>query len=143
MKTNIMSEFKQVVKEGAEKVVSKTKRVLKITLVLAVVVGALVLWACTWTYSDGVRSGYLMKASYKGVVFKTYEGQLNLAQAQYGAPPLIWEFSAKNREVYDQLLRMEGKQVSLHYREPYKVLPWQGKTGYIVTKAELSGGPAN
>jgi len=138
-----MSEFNQVVQEGAKKVWSKTKRALLIFLGIALVVTLLTLWVFTWTYSDGVRSGYLMKASYKGVIFKTYEGQLNLAQAQYGAPPLIWEFSAKNREVYDQLLTMEGKQVSLHYREPYKVLPWQGKTGYIVDKAELSGGPAN
>lgn len=138
-----MSEFKQVVEEGTKKVISKAKRALLILLGVAAVGGLLTLWVCTWTYSDGVRSGYLMKASYKGVVFKTYEGQLNLAQAQFGAPPLIWEFSAKNRAVYDQLLKMEGKQVSLHYREPYKVLPWQGKTGYIVYEAELSGGSGN
>lgn len=132
-----MSEFKQVVQEGAEKVVSKTKRILKIGLLLAVVAGALTIWVCTWTYSDGARSGYLMKASYKGVVFKTFEGQLNLAQAQFGAPPLIWEFSAKNRAVYEQLLRMEGKQVQLFYRCPFKVFPWQGKTDNIVYEVKF------
>ncbi len=136
-----MSEFKQVVEEGAKKVMSKAKRALLILLGVAVIAGLGYLWVCTWTYSDGARSGYLMKVSYKGVVFKTFEGQLNMAQAQYGAPPLTWEFSAKDRAVYDELLRLEGKQVRLHYREPYKVLPWQGKTGYIVDKVELTGGP--
>ncbi len=132
-----MSEFKQVLHEGKQKVVSKAKRLVLILLGVAIVGGLLTLWVCTWTYSDGVRSGYLMKISHKGFVYKTYEGQLNTAQAQFGAPPLIWDFSVQNREVYDALLQMEGKQVSLSYREPYKVLPWQGKTGYLVYKAEV------
>lgn len=135
-----MSEFKQVVKEGAGKVYSKAKRLFFIALAVATVVALFSLWVATWTYSDGARLGYLMKASHKGVVFKTYEGQLNMAQVQYGAPPLVWDFSVKNRAVYDDLMHLEGKQVRLHYREPYKVLPWQGKTGYIVDKVEAVEG---
>ena len=46
--------------------------------ILKVILGVIVLclfsmWACSWTYSEGTRSGQLIKVSKKGLVFKTNE----------------------------------------------------------------------
>src|SRR5258705_11569095 len=51
--------------------------------------------ALTWTYSQGIRAGYLQKFSRKGWVCKTWEGEL--AQTNYpGAAPVIWPFTVRS-----------------------------------------------
>jgi hypothetical protein len=92
----------------------------------------------TWgnyTYSEGTRSGTLIKISKKGYVFKTLEGQLNLSGVGgfITQPGLnIFEFSVKNEETYSLLQKYEGKQVILHYKEHMRTFPWQGDTRYFV-----------
>jgi hypothetical protein len=93
------------------------------------------LW-CNWTYSDGTRTGYLIKISEKGYVFKTYEGQLNLGGFQDSDQGNIvgntWNFSLKDDALYKRLGELEGKKVSLSYKEINKSMPWQGDTNYFV-----------
>lgn len=134
-----MSEFKQVVNEGLKKVGSWAKRFFLVLLLIAIAGGAGYVWISGWTYSDGTRAGNLIKVSEKGVVFKTYEGQLNLGGFQQGADGVtgnIWNFSVPDKEVYQQLQALQGKQVKLYYKERYKAMPWQGDTEYFVYKAE-------
>ena len=134
-----MSEFKQVVNEGLKKVGSWIKRFVLIVLLLAIAGGAGYVWVSGWTYSDGTRAGNLIKISKKGVMFKTYEGQLNLGGFQQNSEGIsgnIWEFSVRDREVYGQLQSLQGKQVKLYYKERYKAMPWQGKTNYFVYRVE-------
>ncbi|MCO6479794.1 MAG: hypothetical protein J5I94_24365 [Phaeodactylibacter sp.] len=134
-----MSEFKQVVNEGLKKVGSWTKRFFLILLLLALAGAGGYIWVSSWTYSDGTRAGNLIKVSEKGVVFKTYEGQLNLGGFQQdvdGVTGNIWNFSVPDKEVYQQLQNLQGKQVKLYYKERYKAMPWQGDTEYFVYKAE-------
>ena len=134
-----MSEFKQVVNEGLKKVGSWIKRFFLIVLLLAIAGGATYVWVSSWTYSDGTRAGNLIKISKKGVVFKTFEGQLNLGGFQQnvdGVSGNIWDFSVPKKDVYEQLQNFEGKQVKLFCRERYKAMPWQGKTNYFVYKVE-------
>lgn len=135
-----MSEFGQVVKEGAQEVGKKAvwgiKRILLFTLLLGVLAGAgYMLWS-NYTYSKGTRTGYLIKISYKGVLLKTFEGQLNLGGFQQPGQPAVmgnvWEFSVPKREVYEKLQQYEGKQVTLHYKEKIRAMPWQGDTNYFV-----------
>ena len=136
-----MSEFQQVVKQGAKKVFGKIKRGFLLLFAAALVGVGLYLWVCTWTYSDGTRAGTLVKVSTKGVVFKTYEGQLNLGGYQQAAADgvvgNIWDFSVAKREVFQQLQEFEGKQVRLEYKQRYKAMFWQGDTDYFVTKVEV------
>ncbi|MEN0005900.1 MAG: hypothetical protein AAF798_17250 [Bacteroidota bacterium] len=131
-----MSEFTQTVKEGALKVVSWIKRFFVAILLLAVLGGGIYLWACNWTYSDGTRAGVLIKISRKGVVWKTYEGQLNLGGFSEGSGDglsgNIWEFSVWDDEIYEQLQSFEGQRVILQYRQKFKAMPWQGKTDYFI-----------
>ena len=55
------------------------KQRLKTTIfrifLVSILVFAVVLWVCSWTYSEGTRSGNLIKVSTKGVVFKSFEGE--------------------------------------------------------------------
>ena len=44
----------------------------------------------------------------------------------------IWEFSVMDHAVADTLMQLEGRKVSLHYREVVKNLFWQGETHYFV-----------
>ncbi len=90
----------------------------------------------TYTISEGSRTGTLFKISKKGVMFKTYEGQLHLAGSMMISEQSIWEFSAKNSAVYESLQKYEGKTVRCYYRQKVDAFPWQGDTDYIVYKAE-------
>lgn len=82
-----------------------------------------------FTYSDGRRSGQLVKISRRGVIFKTYEGTLNLSPNGIMTP---WEFSADNQQVAEKLQQFDGKMVVVHYKQRYQVFFWQGETEYMV-----------
>jgi len=86
------------------------------------------------SYSDGYRSGQLVKISRRGVIFKTHEGTLNLSP---NGMMTAWEFSVKNGQVSSELQGFEGKQVRVHYIQRYQVFFWQGETDYIVDAVEL------
>ena len=135
-----MSEFQQVVKEGAESIGRKIKRFFLMLLGILLIGGLIFVWVAGWTFSEGTRAGELIKVSRKGVVFKTYEGQLNLGGFQSdnaGIVGNIWEFSTTKNNVYDRLQELEGKKIKLHCRQRYKPMPWQGKTDYFVHKVEV------
>lgn len=85
------------------------------------------------SYSDGYRSGQLVKISRRGVIFKTHEGTLNLSPSGIMTP---WEFSVKNAAVSKQIQALEGKLVQVHYVQRYQVFFWQGETEYIVDGVE-------
>ena len=140
-----MSEFQQVVKDGAQKVGKGIKKGLLLLLLLGIVGGGIYIWVCNWTYSEGTRAGYLIKVSRKGVVWKTFEGQLNMGGVQTNDSGLtgnIWDFSIPKKADYQTIQTQEGQYVKLHYREVYKAMPWQGKTNYFVTKVELVNPPS-
>lgn len=90
----------------------------------------------TYTISEGSRSGTLFKISKKGILFKTYEGQLHLAGSMMMSQQSTWDFSAKTGTVYAELQKYEGKLVKCHYRQKVDAFPWQGDTDYIVYKVE-------
>lgn len=131
-----MSEFQQVMKSGWVKVWSWIKKFFLVLLLLVVAGFGIFVWASGWTYSEGTRAGDLIKISRKGVVFKTYEGQLNLggfqSDANDGLSGNIWNFSVTKDEVYTKLQQYEGKRVKLHYKQRYRSFPWQGKTEYFI-----------
>ena len=135
-----MSDIKETIKEKASTFGKKLKKFLLILIGVVVICGVLFVWVSGWTYRDGTRAGELIKVSHKGVVFKTWEGQLNLGGFDSGSEGLvgnIWNFSTTNKEVYQKLQELEGKKVKLSYKQRYKTMPWQGKTGYFIDKVEL------
>ena len=96
---------------------------------------------CNMTYSEGSRAGYLIKVSKKGVMFKTYEGQLNLGGIGQGEVNAIvanniWDFSVPDDSIFNVLTSLQGNHVRLHYKEKFKAFPWQGETNYFIYQAE-------
>lgn len=112
------------------------RRALWVILAVFLVFSAGYYFYRTYTVSEGSRSGTLFKISKKGIIFKTYEGQLHLAGSMMMSQQSTWDFSAQNSEVYEQLQQFEGKLVKCHYRQKVDPFPWQGDTEYIVYKAE-------
>ena len=114
--------------------------------ILKVILGVIVLclfsmWACSWTYSEGTRSGQLIKVSKKGFVFKTNEGELNMGGLSVGSTNdglegNLWQFSILDEKVLKQLEAFEGKRVKLSYKELFKSMPWQGDTNYFIVAVE-------
>ena len=90
-------------------------------------------------YSEGVRAGELIKFSHKGVLFKTWEGEIS--QGISGAQ--IFEFSVldKEVEVIEKLQEYQGRYVKLTYEERYTTFYFWGDTNYFVTNVTLEDSP--
>lgn len=104
-------------------------------LILLLVFGLLVYWFYFNVYSDGERTGLLIKLSRKGNVFKTYEGEMligNFQQAPNVMVPEKFLFSVKDGALADTLMKVQGKSVSLKYNQFRKILPWRGESVYLV-----------
>lgn len=96
----------------------------------------------SFTYSEGSRSGWLLKFSNRGYLFKTWEGELNRGgDAQQDGSLLnnTWSFSVleREKEVIEQLNKYEGKRIRLSYKEKMRHFPWQGETNYFVYQVEV------
>ena len=106
-------------------------------VILLILVGGAAGWswlALTYSYSDGERAGVLQKFSHRGWLCKTGEGEL----AQYVVPgisPVFWEFSVRDPAIADQLNKLVGHKVQLHYTE-HRGVPTScfGDTGYFVDR---------
>lgn len=114
-------------------------------LAVLVIVGGTFSFLYMADYSDGHRTGKVIKLSRRGVLFKTYEGQLNvegISSLNSGqGPSSVWEFSVEtNRtDVIQQIEKaMDGnKRVKIYYDEKFYQFFWRGDTKYLVTKVEL------
>ena len=86
-------------------------------------------------YSEGVRSGELIKISHKGFVVKTWEGELS--QGISGAQIFAFSVMDNQEVIIEDLKKWQGKKVTLEYEERYKTFFWWGDTRYFVTKVTL------
>lgn len=91
------------------------------------------------TFSEGVRSGELIKISKKGVLIKTWEGEIS--QGISGAQIFSFSVEKKNKEVIDDLKNFQGHYVKVEYIERYKNLFWLGDTKYFITKVTEEDSP--
>jgi len=123
--------------ESTKQKVSSFFKKLMIVLVLGLLVfGGVYYFYRTYTVSEGTRTGVLYKISKKGKVFKTFEGQLQLAGSAIMNQESTFEFSVANADVYGQIQNLEGKNVRVHYKELIDAFPWQGDTDYLVYQVE-------
>ncbi len=90
-------------------------------------------------YSEGTRAGELIKFSNKGVIVKTWEGEIS--QGISGAQ--IFEFSVldKHEEVIQQLQEYQGRYVKLTYIERFDTFFFWGDTNYFITAVEEEQSP--
>lgn len=110
-------------------------------ILLVLGLGIFIYWKYAFTYSSGNRFGLLQKFSQKGTLFKTYEGELILSSVRGNLNvPIASEkfyFSVSDKNVAQQLMNLQGHNVTVHYHEKNGTLPWRGDTPYIVDSVRV------
>lgn len=90
-------------------------------------------------YSEGVRTGELIKISHKGVLVKTWEGEIS--QGISGAQIFTFSVLDKEDEVIQQLQEYQGEYVELNYTERFATFFWLGDTKYFITNVKKESSP--
>jgi hypothetical protein len=128
--------------QKSKKMLRKFYRITLVVLVAAVIgVFSFYYWG---VYETGVMAGKVLRVTQKGLIFKTYEGKLNLETygALKGASPIAesFDFSVekRNKQVITDLeeVALSGERVNLHFKQRYMRFFWRGDTKYYVTKVE-------
>jgi len=109
---------------------------LAIAVLLALVVGALWVWATlTFSYASSEKRGYVQKLTRRGWICKTWEGELSVAPipgttVQSG----VFAFTVRDDSIAAALLRSSGALVALRYDE-HRGVPTScfGDTEFYVT----------
>jgi hypothetical protein len=134
-------ESESFIKKTARTTMKVVKRILLIALALGIATLAFLYWG---VYERGVMAGKVLRVTEKGMVFKTYEGKLNLESfgALKGTSPIAetFDFSVESdqTEVINQLqeVSLSGERVNLHFVKRYAQFPWRGETKYFIEKVE-------
>ena len=125
--------FKDKVSSGLKTAKKVTIRAIIAAIILAI--GGFAIYA-NMNFSEGDRVGKVVKVSKKGVLFKTWEGQLS-----YGDNKEMWDFSIPSSQEQVRIniddASENNKRVKLYYKEKYITFPWRGDTKYIVYKVEV------
>lgn len=91
------------------------------------------------SFSEGVRSGELIKLTHKGVIAKTWEGEIS--QGISGAQIFSFSVLDKDKEVIEKLKKYQGQYVKVNYTERYATFFWLGDTKYFITDVEREQSP--
>ncbi|HPH45584.1 MAG TPA: hypothetical protein PLJ60_11120 [Chryseolinea sp.] len=126
-------------------IISRIISTLKKIVIWAVVIGiAALVFLYNVSYEEGVMAGKVLRISQKGMLFKTYEGKINLETfgALKGVSPIAesFDFSVKKSET-DLVKELEeaaldGDRVNLYFVKYYVAFPWRGDTKYFASKIE-------
>ena len=117
------------------------KFIIYLVLALAVIVTAYFSFVYYATYSEGVRSGQVIKFSHKGIIFKTWEGELSSGIS--GTQSFTFSVLDKDVKVIADLKEQEGQYVKLTYKERYRTFSWWGDSKYFVTEVKKDKSPFN
>ena len=138
-----MSPFPAITKsESWTRVVRKGKKLLRWLLILIIItLTVFIYFKYFFTYSEGYRAGLLQKFSYKGIMFKTYEGEMILSSIASNKEVALasekFLFSVTNKNIVRQFDTLQGRNVIVHYNEKKGVLFWRGDSRYLVDSVKL------
>src|SRR6267142_2463793 len=111
------------------------KSIVVAVFALVLAVALYVLVVVFWSYSSGERAGWVQKFSSKGWLCKTWEGEMAMVSMP-GTSTEKFIFTVWDDEVAEQINKVMGKRVSLHYEEKVGIpTSCFGDTRYYVTKA--------
>jgi hypothetical protein len=125
----------------------KFKRIALVSLISVVLIGLIIGSIFLFgNYSDGQRVGQVVKFSRKGVLIKTWEGQVNVGgfakDAEGDISPNVWSFSVYpgDKEIQDAIYKSmeKGSKVRLFYKEKFVRIGLLGDTKYFITKVEYT-----
>jgi hypothetical protein len=119
-----------------------TKKVLKWALIIILIFGAIfIYWKYFYTYSEGYRAGLLQKFSNKGIIFKTYEGEIILSSVSSNRDVAIasekFLFTVTNKTLVRQFDTLQGQPVIVHYRQKNAPAFWRGDSPYLVDSIKV------
>lgn len=114
--------------------------------ILGVILATIIIMAALWytflynvDYSDGYRSGELIKFSHKGTLVKTWEGEIS--QGISGAQIFSFSVMDSEEEVIQRLKDYQGSYVKLKYEEKFGTFFFWGDTKYFVTEVTKEKSP--
>jgi hypothetical protein len=90
-------------------------------------------------YSEGTRAGELIKFSHRGVVIKTWEGEIS--QGISGAQIFSFSVLDQDEEVIEKLKEYQGSYVKATYVERFASFAIWGETKYFITAVEQENSP--
>ena len=103
-------------------------------------------------YSRGEMTGMINKVSEKGLLWKTYEGQLALegiVSRDNSVGANVWNFSldrqARRGEDTQKIVTelqgfmRDGTKVVVAYNQPFAAWPWRSKTRHLIQRVEPAG----
>lgn len=90
--------------------------------------------------SEGIRTGIPVKLSYKGWIWRTWEGEMSIKGTQEdvkgGVLPYIWRYSICDRDENKIKQITEAiekqKEIVAKYRSPFIFWKWNQKTKYCI-----------
>ncbi|HNW57426.1 MAG TPA: hypothetical protein PLR88_01580 [Bacteroidales bacterium] len=123
-------------------IVGKAKKIFKWLLFLIVILaGAIIYWKYFYVYSEGYRAGLLQKFSNKGIIFKTYEGEMILSSVSTNREvPIASEkffFTVINKDLVRQFDTLQGDMIIVHYKQMNKPVFWRGDSPYLVDSVKI------
>jgi len=123
-------------------IIQKTKVFLRWLLILIVIIGSIfIYWKYFYTYSEGYRAGLLQKFSSKGVLFKTYEGEMILSSVSSTRDVALasekFLFSLTNKSLVRQFDTLQGDMVIVHYKQKNSSVFWRGDSPYLVDSVNI------
>ena len=109
------------------------KKTLWVTLIIVFVVVVVFVYARYYfVFAEGTKAGQLNTFQRKGYIFKTWEGILIQSGFKANVQSNEFEFSVEKENVAKLLEENAGKEMQLHYKHYFGVLPWRGNTDYVV-----------
>jgi len=121
----------------------------KVGLGIAAILIGFLLFMYYGTFSEGTRAGIIMKVSKKGVMFKTWEGQMNLQTFGAVKDPnniisetFTFSIDGSDEDLIKRLngAALSGERINLHYIERYIGVPWRGDTKIFAVEVEMQKG---
>lgn len=131
-----------------QRIARTIRRIMRVIAVAILVFAVSFLCLAYWgVYDEGVRAGTVLRISKKGMIFKTYEGQLNVETfgALKGAHPIMEAFDFSVSDEDEEVIRdlesvaLSGERVNLHYVSRYVAFPWRGDTKYFIVRVDRLG----
>jgi hypothetical protein len=91
--------------------------------------------------SEGIRSGELIRLSHKGIIIKTWEGELS--QGISGSQVFKFSVLDSDKEVIQNMQALQGQYVKLTYVEKHRTFVWWGETRFFIKSIQKENSPFN
>jgi len=83
-------------------------------------------------YSEGYREGYVTKISQKGIIWKTFEGQIQVGTGSQAALQAPFDFSTDDPDMAEFVEGYLGDRVRIKYSQWF-IMPFsKGESGYTI-----------